>query len=262
MRSAGVRIKEQAMIWSEANRGLDMPSEAIVLAGGLGTRLKGVVKDIPKPMAEVNGRPFLSYILDYLARAGVGRAVLSIGYRYGSIKDFFGPAYKDMELDYAIEDEPLGTGGAILEAMKAVRGQEIFILNGDTFFDLSLQGLIKAHRDSLADITLALKPMRDLDRYGTVILKGDRVAGFREKSFQSSGYINGGVYAVKKNIAERLKALGLKRFSFESDFLQREIAGLNAFGFVSDSYFIDIGIPEDYERARSDFKNFKKGAAG
>ncbi|MBI5492617.1 MAG: nucleotidyltransferase family protein [Deltaproteobacteria bacterium] len=239
-----------------------MPSEAIVLAGGLGTRLRRVVKDVPKPMAGVNGRPFLSYVLDPLAEAGIAKAVLSTGYRSEAIKDFFGPMYREMSIEYMIEEEPLGTGGAILASLGHIRGEELFILNGDTFFEVGLDGLIKAHRDSRAEITLALKPMRDFERYGSVILDGNRVAGFREKSFVRAGLVNGGVYAVNRDIGEKLSKTGLKIFSFEKDFLEKEIGSLNASGFVSDSYFIDIGIPEDYERARREFRNMRKGAGG
>ncbi len=244
------------------NAGRKMPSEAIVLAGGLGTRLRRVVKDVPKPMARVNGRPFLSYVLDPLAEAGIAKAVLSIGYRSESIKDFFGPTYREMSIEYMIETEPLGTGGAILSSLSAVSGEELFILNGDTFFGVGLDGLIKAHRESRAEITLALKPMRDFERYGSVILEEGRVSGFREKSFERSGYVNGGVYAVNRDIGEKLSKAGRKAFSFEKDFLEKEIGSLNASGFVSDAYFIDIGVPEDYERARREFRNLRKGADG
>lgn len=237
-----------------------MPSEAIVLAGGLGTRLRPAVKDVPKPMAKVNGRPFLSYVLDSLALAGMADIILSTGYMSGSIRDFFGPSYGEMRIEYVTEEEPLGTGGAILASIRYIRGEELFILNGDTFFGVALNGLIKAHRESKAEITMSLKPMRDFERYGSVILDGGRVAGFREKSFVRSGFVNGGVYAVNREIEAKLSKAGAKSFSFEKDFLEKEIGSLNASGFVSDSYFIDIGVPEDYERAQGEFRKLRKGA--
>lgn len=224
--------------------------EAIVLAGGLGTRLRGVISDIPKPMADLNGRPFLSYILDYLDKYGIGRVILSTGYKHEIIEDFFGAKYKSMELVYQVENEPLGTGGAIKAALKKTISEEVFILNGDTYFQIDLHELNKLHKLNSADLSIALKPMQDFDRYGTVEAVQNRIIAFHEKKYTNDGTINGGIYLLNTNIFDNIKLPG--KFSFETEFLQLYINQLELYGFISDNYFIDIGIPEDYLRAQVD----------
>ncbi len=232
--------------------------EAIILAGGFGTRLQAVVKDAPKPMADINGRPFLSYLMDYLSNQGINKILLSVGYKYESIKNYFGPKYKNLDIEYVIEDEPLGTGGAIREALNYANGAEVIVLNGDTFFDVDLRRLFFFHHAHDSLLTIAVKPMRNFDRYGTVVLNNDnRVTGFEEKSLKDFGYINGGVCIMKREILDYLKQNG-DNFSFEIDFLQRNINNIDSFALISDSYFIDIGIPEDYKKAQQELEHFPK----
>lgn len=231
--------------------------EAIILAGGFGTRLQPIVKDVPKPMADVNGRPFLSYLTDYLIVQGVGKVLLSVGYKYEIIKSYFGFKYKSIDIEYVIENEPLGTGGAIREALKSVKGEEAIILNGDTFFNLDLKKMVNFHSAHNSMVTIAVKPMCNFDRYGTVILKGDRIIGFKEKSFKDSGFVNGGVYVVNKGIFDSFKQHN--NFSFEVDFLQKNADKSNLNAFLSDSYFIDMGIPEDYAKAQKELGEIFKG---
>lgn len=226
-------------------------TEAIVLAGGFGTRLRSVVQELPKPMAPVGERPFLEIVLDELADAGVQRCILAVGYKRESIQEHFGETYRGMTLAYSIEDEPLGTGGGIRQAADMLEGEACLVLNGDTLFrvDLALLSRRFAERDSL--LCVALKEMRDFDRYGTVVLESDGViSGFREKQPMDRGLINGGVYALHKDLF-RLKALP-PVFSFEKEILEAEV-GLRRFhGEPFDAYFIDIGIPEDYARAQEE----------
>lgn len=223
--------------------------EAIILAGGTGTRLQGVVRDVPKPMADINGKPFICYLFDYLSAYDVKKILLSVGYRYEIIRDYFGSQYKDMDIRYVIEDRPLGTGGALKKALMVAEGEEFIVLNGDTFFCIDLNKMLTFHYEHDADLTIAIKPMNNIDRYGTLILDKNRVTGFQEKTFMEFGYINGGVYIISKKIFKSFPE-DKKVFSFEVDFLERACLYLKAFAFISDAYFIDIGVPEDYQKAR------------
>jgi len=220
----------------------------IILAGGFGTRLSAVVKDVPKPMAPIHGKPFLHYIFKELAFQRIENVVLSVGYLNTIIQDFFKDTYLGINIQYAIEEEPLGTGGAIKHAFKYI-DEDAFILNGDTFFDIPLSNLINTH----SDITIALKPMFEFDRYGTVKLdSSNRILSFKEKMYCEHGLINGGVYYFKKSIFEKINTP--IKFSFEKDVLEKYSSDLLIQGKIFDNYFIDIGIPEDYEKAKIDFR--------
>jgi len=222
--------------------------EAIVLAGGFGTRLKSVVSDVPKPMAPINNKPFLEYILNYLQKNEINRVILSVGYKWEIIKNYFGDRFKNIELVYSIEDKPLGTGGAIKKALDLVKNKEIFVLNGDTFFDIKLQSM------ELEDskILIALKKMINVDRYGAVKIDDNNyITSFVEKQFFKECFINGGIYLLKENIFDGFDLD--EKFSFE-DFLSKNFKKLKAKGSVFNDYFIDIGIPEDYKRAQEDLK--------
>lgn len=227
-----------------------MMKEAVVLAGGLGTRLRGVVKDVPKPMAPVAERPFLAYLLDYLAMHQMERVVLAVGYKWEVIKDYFGTTYKGMQLLYAVEEEPLGTGGGIANALQYLEHEDFFLLNGDTFFNVDLEKLEKTYEESSADLCLSLKEMREFDRYGTVELEGHKIIAFNEKQYKTEGLINGGVYALKQKLFQQ-DHLG-KKFSFETDVMEKGLKQWNVQACISGAYFIDIGIPEDYERAQKE----------
>ena len=217
--------------------------EAIILAGGLGTRLRSVVNDVPKCMAPVDGKPFLQYLLKWLPRFGVTHVVLSVGYLREVIFDFIDSQTWPFEISYAIEEEPLGTGGGIRLALSMCHGDKAIVLNGDTFFNVDLDALTFT-----APVTLALKPMRRFDRYGAVDWDGDLVRGFHEKKACDEGLINGGVYAIDRSQLDL--ALYPKRFSFEKDLLEPLTDLFLVAGQVQDGYFIDIGIPEDYARAQ------------
>lgn len=225
--------------------------EAVVLAGGMGTRLRSVVSDVPKPMAPVGGRPFLESILDWLASCGIRSVVLSVGYKWEVIRDRFGSSHRGMELEYAVEDRPLGTGGAVALALRRTRGKTVFVVNGDTSFRMDLGELGRAHERMLGGATLALKEMFDFDRYGTVDLGVDgRVLGFREKAPCVRGLINAGVYALDRGY---LDGRGLpERFSLEKDVFEAQAGPQGSLrAAVYDVPFLDIGIPEDYARAEA-----------
>ena len=217
--------------------------EAVILAGGLGTRLRSVVSEVPKCMAPVDGKPFLQYVLEWLSRFDVSHVVLSVGYLKEPIVDFVKAREWPFAISFAVENEPLGTGGGIRLALQKCHGNKVFVLNGDTFFHVDLNAL-----PFVAPVTLALKPMRDFDRYGAVDWNGDLVTGFHEKQPCAEGLVNGGVYAIDRSQLDM--SLYPKRFSFEKEVLE-PLAGYGLVaGRVQDGYFIDIGIPEDYARAQ------------
>lgn len=225
-----------------------MKTPVIILAGGFGTRLSTVVKDVPKPMAPINGKPFLHYIFKELQHQKIKNVVLSVGHLKEVIQDYFQENYLGISIQYAVEHEPLGTGGGIKHAFSLVE-DDAYVLNGDTFFDIELSKLKKGN----ADISIALKPMFNFDRYGTVELNDEnRIISFNEKKHCEHGLINGGVYYFSKSLFE--KTVTEHKFSFEKDVLEKHLNDLNIHGTIFDNYFIDIGIPDDYEKAKVDFK--------
>lgn len=228
-----------------------MTDEAIVLAGGLGTRLREVIGDFPKPMAGISGKPFLEYLLTYLGSQGVKRIILSIGYKGEQIEEYFKGSFRGIEIQYSKEEEPLGTGGGIKLASKRVESDRCFILNGDSFYDVQLDELEALHLGSGSLLSLSLKPMKKFDRYGTVETNDEgRIIAFKEKQALETGLINGGVYCCEKNIWDSLETP--EKFSFEKDLLEKYHSQKSFYGFSFDKYFIDIGIPEDYERAQKE----------
>ncbi len=227
--------------------------KAIVLAGGLGTRLKARVPDLPKPMAPVAGRPFLEYVLDRLVAGGVTEVILSVGYRAESIEAHFGYVYRGLVLRYAIETEPLGTGGAIVQALRGEDNAPVLVLNGDTFLQVDIAELIRWYADAPSLVAMVLKETPDVSRYGAVVLNDGRVEGFAEKGRAGPGLINAGIYVVMPEVFDRLGGAG--KFSFEADVLQRYCSELKPRAFVTNGYFIDIGIPEDFDRAQRELPN-------
>lgn len=227
--------------------------ECIVLAGGLGTRLQSVVQDVPKCMAPVNGKPFLHFLFDYAEQQGCTKVILSLGYKYEYVTEWLKTQQRSFTVDYVIEEVPLGTGGGIQLALQKATEQHIAVLNGDTMFRVPLQEMMEFHMQVQAATTVALKPMQDFDRYGVVKTDNTaRITAFEEKKPQAEGLINGGVYIIDK---DELAAKNLpEKFSFEKDYFEAFVQEGNMFGFVSTEYFIDIGIPSDYEQAQKDFK--------
>jgi D-glycero-alpha-D-manno-heptose 1-phosphate guanylyltransferase len=226
-----------------------MTNEAIILAGGLGTRLKHVINDIPKPMAPINNKPFLEYLLNYLIIQGLNKFILSVCYKNDIIINHFGNNFKNCEIIYAIENEPLGTGGAIVNALNFVTGENVFIVNGDTFFAINFNELFNNFRDKNADIDIALRKMEKFSRYGSVKLDSkNKIIGFEEKKYKEHGYINGGVCVLKKKIFKNMP----DKFLFEKDFLEKYYKKHEFYGLEFNDYFIDIGIPEDYEKVKSE----------
>ncbi|MFP5041993.1 nucleotidyltransferase family protein [Parasediminibacterium sp. JCM 36343] len=228
-------------------------SEAIILAGGLGTRLRSAVPDLPKCMAPVNGRPFIGYVIDYFLQKGVSKFILSLGYKSEAVIEYIKKDYPVLQVQYAIEDEPLGTGGAIKLACTKATEKDVFVTNGDTFFAVDLKKLLEQHTHTAAACTLSLKPMHNFDRYGVVELNENQsIASFKEKQHYDKGLINGGLYVLK--VAAFLSEAMPQKFSFEKSYMEALYLERKMFGQVQDAYFIDIGIPQDYLQAQEDFK--------
>jgi D-glycero-alpha-D-manno-heptose 1-phosphate guanylyltransferase len=231
--------------------------EAIVLAGGFGTRLQKLVSDVPKSMARINQRPFLEYLFDHLIVQGVTRVVLSVGYQHEAISGHFHDRYKALSISYAIENEPMGTGGGIRLALWKIDGLRALVLNGDTMFRFDYRTLMEFHMKKKADATLALRRLDDTGRFGKVTLKrGGRITGFEESGNQGGpGLVNGGVYVIEKYFLMEPWYRG--HFSLEKDCFERSFRESKFYGLPSEGYFLDIGIPEDYLKAQHEFAAFK-----
>ena len=229
--------------------------EAIILAGGLGTRLKSSVPDLPKCLAPVGGKPFLDYVIHYFHHQGIRKFIFAVGYKNELIEAYLKSLAASISWELSVEQEPLGTGGAIKLACSKIVGPSSLILNGDTFFAIRPDELSAFHETTNADCTLALKPMKDFDRYGVVSLNKDgSVNSFLEKRYYREGLINGGIYALKTDAL--LKDSFSDKFSFEKDYLEKQYSDRRIFGMIQDHYFIDIGIPSDYERAEREWQQF------
>lgn len=225
--------------------------EAVVLAGGLGTRLRSVVPDLPKPMAPVAGRPFLELLLGALESKGFERAVLSVGYKSQLLMDYFGDRFRGLELTYAVESTPLGTGGALRLALSRCIESHAYVFNGDTYLDLDVQAVEARWQREHAPIIVA-RHVSDTTRYGRLTVVDGRVVGF-ESGISGQGLINAGCYVLPVDIVAREPAL--EKFSFEADFLSTAIQHSRFNVYVCDGQFIDIGIPEDYERAQTELRD-------
>jgi D-glycero-alpha-D-manno-heptose 1-phosphate guanylyltransferase len=227
--------------------------EAIVLAGGLGTRLRSVLPGIPKCMAPIHGKPFLEYVFEYLINQGIRKVILSVAYRKDQIISYFDDRYCPLKIEYAIENQPLGTGGAVKLALDYCNQDDVFVLNGDTYFIPDLQSIEKLHFQSKADITIAVKQLPKTGRYGLVQTDMDgRITDFRKRdSLAGSGWINGGIYLLKKKIFDDFPK---GKFSLEKDVFKENCSRFKMKAFQTDADFLDIGIPEDYAKAQTMIK--------
>jgi D-glycero-alpha-D-manno-heptose 1-phosphate guanylyltransferase len=228
--------------------------EALILSGGMGTRLRDTVPDLPKVMAPIDGIPFIYYLIKNLQKKGITHFVFLLGYKHEIISSYLNNDFPDIKKTYVIEDSPLGTGGAIFQGLKYCSEETVAITNGDTYFDVDIPKMEFLHNKMKSDCTLALKPMKNYDRYGSVLFDNDfSITDFIEKKHTNEGFINGGFYLLEKD--SFLKNPFEKVFSFEKDFLENKSLHKNMFATIHDSYFIDIGIPEDYSKAQYEMKN-------
>jgi len=220
--------------------------DALILAGGKGTRLQSVVSDRPKVMAEVNGRPYLTYLFDQLLAANIKRVILCTGYMADYIEDYFGDTYQDLALVYSREAKVLGTGGAIRQALDHIQSESLLVMNGDSYCDVSLKHFREFHH---ADVSMVLVRRDDTSRYGRVEFDDDsNVTRFVEKDGQSvGGWINAGIYILNRELVESLPAD--ENISLEKEVFPTWIADHTVKGFFCQGKFIDIGLPESYALA-------------
>lgn len=226
--------------------------QAVLLAGGLGTRLRSVVSDRPKPMALIGDKPFMEYVVHELSLHGIRDIIFAVGYKGSMVEEYFkdGSGF-GVNVSYAYEEELLGTAGAIKNAGRFVTEDKFFVLNADTFYRMDYGRLTEMSRQEELDMTLVLRRVPDISRYGAAVLDGNRLTGFNEKSAQAgSGTINGGIYLLKR---ELLSDIPDGKVSLENEMIPGWMkAGKRLGGFVNDGYFIDIGVPEDYFKFRED----------
>lgn len=233
--------------------------EAILLAGGLGTRLRSVVSDRPKPMALIEGKPFMEYVVQGLVNHGITDIIFAVGYKGSMVEEYFkdGTGF-GVRVSYAYEETLLGTAGAIKNAARFVTGDRAFVLNADTFYQMDYSRLVSMMDEKGLDMTLVLREVPDISRYGQAVLEDYRLTGFNEKTSEAlPGTINGGVYLMKKSLIDEIPE---GKVSLENDMIPRWLKEKkNLGGFVNEGYFIDIGIPEDYFRFMEDVKNKRVG---
>ena len=228
--------------------------QAIILAGGLGTRLRSVVNDRPKPMALVEGRPFLEYVLAGLAKSGICDIVLAVGYKGGMVEEYFGDGKgQGLHISYAYEEELLGTAGAIRNAGRLITEDQFFVLNGDTFYQMDYRQLVRKKEELGLAMALVLRRVPDISRYGEAVLEQGYLKKFNEKTGTAHpGTINGGVYLMDRTL---LETMPVGKVSLENDRIPCWMQeGRRLGGIVNDGYFIDIGVPEDYFRFQEDVK--------
>ncbi len=234
--------------------------QAILLAGGLGTRLRSVVSDRPKPMALIEEKPFMEYVVHELSRHGITDIIFAVGYKGSMVEEYFGdgrrfvsPDGRRLTVRYAYEEELLGTAGAIKNAGRLVTEDTFFVLNADTFYQIDYSRLVRLQAEAGLSMALVLREVPDVSRYGQAVLQDGRLTGFNEKTAERKpGTINGGVYLMRRELLDEIPE---GKVSLENEMIPRWLEEGRALGgFVNDGYFIDIGIPEDYFRFIEDVK--------
>ena len=226
---------------------------AVILAGGLGTRLRSAVADLPKPMAPVNGKPFLRYQINYLIQQGVSELVVSIGYKGEMISSYFGEEFCGVPIHYIQEETPLGTGGALHNVINKIEwgiSDYFLLVNGDTWFEINLKELMGKVWKLNKPITMTLKYMKENSRYGEVMIEGELVKKLSNDK-NNKTYINAGWYVLSRNFLSSHLATYPERFSFEEDVLRPLALEGSIAAVIQNKNFLDIGIPEDYYLASS-----------
>ena len=235
--------------------------DCIILAGGLGTRLRSVVSNVPKPMADINGRPFLEWQLEYLNRQGIRRVILSIGYKGDIIQSHFGSKFVGLDIEYAYEKKPLGTGGGILSAMTKVRTKNFFVFNGDTFFPVDCKKMITTFEQKKHPVILMATFSADKsNRYGALNICSEtqRLWGLQSAKSRSGDNANGGVYLCNKEtwVKSSQDMAPNTNLSFEDDLIPIMLrSGYSLMTESFDDVLIDIGTPDDYRKAKEIFTN-------
>jgi len=232
---------------------LDIP--VAILAGGLGTRLRPALADVPKPLAPVGGRPFVLYLLDQLADAGFRHVAFLVGYRGDQMRRTLGARYRHLSLAYSQEPAPLGTAGALRLALPRVKGETLLLMNGDSFCEVAFARLVAEHRERRADLTMVLTKVPDADRFGSVHFQADRrIARFAEKQTGGgAGWINAGIYVIERNFIDKIPPD--KAISLERNLLPAWVQSHCVFAHPSPGRFLDIGTPVSYAGAEAFFNS-------
>ena len=228
--------------------------QAVLLAGGLGTRLKSVVNDRPKPMALIEGKPFMEYVVHELSRHGITEIIFAVGYKGSMVEEYFQDGKKfGVTVFYAYEEELLGTAGAIKNAGRFITEDFFYVLNADTFYQIDYSRLLTIRQEKDLEMALVLRQVPDVSRYGRAVLTDGMLTAFNEKTKEAvSGTINGGIYLMNRNLLEEIPE---GKVSLENEMIPRWLSeGRRLGGFVNDGYFIDIGIPEAYFQFQEDVR--------
>jgi NDP-sugar pyrophosphorylase family protein len=225
----------------------------LILAGGYGTRLNSVVADRPKVLAVVKGRPFLSYVLDQLSILEIRSVIICSGYKGEMIFETFRYRYKDIELIYSQEQNPLGTAGALRLALEHCSAEYLMVMNGDSFCDADIASFLKWHYLKQADCSILLAYMPNTMRFGSVKTDEEgKIEAFEEKGQAGSGWINAGVYIIRREIIALLPVN--RMVSLEKEVFPH-LTGNRFYGYKSYGSFIDIGTPASYRQANEFFSN-------
>ncbi|PNV59973.1 nucleotidyltransferase [Clostridium sp. chh4-2] len=228
--------------------------QAILLAGGLGTRLQSVVNDRPKPMALIQEKPFMEYVIHELGKHGITDIIFAVGYKGSMVEEYFKDGSDfNINVSYAYEEELLGTAGAIKNAGKLAAEDRFFVLNADTFYQIDYSRIMKLHEEKDLDMALVLRKVPDVSRYGEAVLENHMLTAFNEKTTDSRpGTINGGIYLMKRELLDDIPE---GKVSLENDMIPKWLKEKKCLGgIVNDGYFIDIGVPEDYFKFIQDVK--------
>jgi len=225
----------------------------VILAGGLGTRLRPIINDVPKPMAPVLGKPFIYHLMHFYSSREEIEFIISVGYKSNTVVDYFGFEFQGSKIKYVNESEPLGTGGALLNVLDSglIRNEFFFLVNGDSFIDYDFNSMLCKHIESNAALTIGTMRANQADRYGGIKLEegSKRVLGFTSDKCGKGETANAGTYIFSrsKSLYESLSKCGQK-FSLESNFLTKYVKNASVNSFEMSGSFLDIGVPSDYQK--------------
>lgn len=224
--------------------------QAIILAGGQGTRLQTILKDVPKALASIRNKPFLDYLLQFLNQQGITHFIFALGHQHQQILDYLNAKEKSWTYSCVIEQEALGTGGAVKKAIEIATEKDVWVINADTYLALNMKAMYQQHIENNALVTIALKEMNHFDRFGLIhIDQSNCITSFEEKRACENGLINAGFFIVNKN-RFLIHTASKEKFSIEKDFFELQLFTKAIFGFMTNGFFIDIGVPEDFEKAQ------------
>ena len=231
--------------------------DVMILCGGMGVRLRSVVSDRPKSMAEINGKPFLHYLLKQISNNGFKRVILCVGYKADLIENYFKDKYLKLEIVYSKETEPLGTGGAVKLALPYAQSEYMMIMNGDSYINANLGRFVENSMSSKREASILITEVKNVARFGRIIFDdGHRILSFEEKGqYNGEGYINSGIYLLKQNILREIPS-NIK-YSLEMELFPQLVKKRELSASLLNGKFIDIGTPESYKKAEKNYSRFR-----